>query len=254
MGAQSNEGLPVLWQLEISHYSEKVRWALEHKRIAHVRRSPLPGVHMPVAFFLTRGATASLPLLQLDGETIADSTAIIAALERRFPENPLYPEDPTELRRALELEDFFDEQLGPPVRQVAFHDLVAEPKVFAQVAAAAVPPPFDRAPGMAAAYARTFATLRWRATDDGAAEAGRAGVVAAMDRLDAELEAAGGEYLVGDRLSVADVTAAALFFPLVAPENGPTGGQDRPAAFEEFRLGLAERPGFRWVEERFAAR
>jgi glutathione S-transferase len=254
MGAQSNEGLPVLWQLEISHYSEKVRWALEHKRIAHVRRSPLPGVHMPVALWLTRGATASLPLLELDGETIADSTAIIAALERRYPENPLYPEDPAELRRALELEEFFDEQLGPPVRQVVFHDLVAEPEVFAQVAAAAVPPTLQNMPVLTNAYARTFATLRWRATDDGAAADGRAQVSAAMDRLDAELDAGGGEFLVGGRLSVADITAAALFYPLVAPENGPTGGQGRPEALEEYRHGLAERPGFRWVEERFAAR
>jgi hypothetical protein len=38
---------PVLWQLELSHYNEKVRWALDLKRIDHVRRPLLPGARPP---------------------------------------------------------------------------------------------------------------------------------------------------------------------------------------------------------------
>jgi hypothetical protein len=29
---------PLLWHIPLSHFSEKVRWALDHKRIAHNRR------------------------------------------------------------------------------------------------------------------------------------------------------------------------------------------------------------------------
>jgi hypothetical protein len=36
--------LPVLWQLQISHYVEKVRWALDYERIPHIRHSLLPGL------------------------------------------------------------------------------------------------------------------------------------------------------------------------------------------------------------------
>ena len=36
--------VPVLWQLQISHYVEKVRWALDYKRVPHVRRTLLPGL------------------------------------------------------------------------------------------------------------------------------------------------------------------------------------------------------------------
>ena len=36
--------LPVLWHLEISHYNEKVRWALDYKSVAHVRRAVTPGL------------------------------------------------------------------------------------------------------------------------------------------------------------------------------------------------------------------
>jgi hypothetical protein len=87
--------LPTLWQIPVSHYSEKARWALSHKEIEHERRSPLPGSHMLVALWLTRGAQYTLPVLTLDGRHIGDSTAIIAELERRRPDPPLYPADPT---------------------------------------------------------------------------------------------------------------------------------------------------------------
>jgi glutathione S-transferase len=40
---------PVTWQLEVSHYNEKVRWALDLKRIPHIRRSRVPGVHAVTA-------------------------------------------------------------------------------------------------------------------------------------------------------------------------------------------------------------
>ena len=89
-----SDSKPTLIQLDISHYSEKIRWALDYKQVPHVRRSPLPGSHIPISFALTRGGSVYLPLLQMDGRTIADSTAIIAAIEERYPGPPLYPADP----------------------------------------------------------------------------------------------------------------------------------------------------------------
>lgn len=58
------------------------------------------------------------------------------------------------------------------------------------------------------------------------------------------------EHLVGDRFSVADLTAAALFYPLVFPPEGPMLAGS-PASYESFRAPLADRPGYRWVEEMF---
>src|SRR5436190_21069718 len=107
-------GTPVLWHLKVSHYNEKARWALDYKRIPHVRRAAIPGRHAKIARRLWTGAT--FPVLELDGQVIGDSTLIIRALERRYPEPPLYPEDPVELRRALQLEDFFNEELAPYLR------------------------------------------------------------------------------------------------------------------------------------------
>ncbi len=243
---------PTLWQLDISHFSEKARWALAHKGVKHRRRSPLPGSHMVVALVLTRGQENTLPILRLDGRTIGDSTAVIAALEQRFPDPPLYPADPEQRRRALELEDFFDEELGPYARLLPFHELVNEPAIFAEVASAAVPGPLGRAKGPIGLYARTYTSLRFGVRDKAAAQTAREKIVAAMDRLDAELEASGGEYLVGEEFSVADLTAASLFYPVVGPEGGPLPPDvPTPPALERFRDGLRDRPGFAWVEEMF---
>lgn len=243
---------PTLWHIGISHYNEKARWALDHKGVEFASHEPLPGMHMAVALWLTRGAHKTFPVLQLDGRAIGDSTAIIAALEQRYPEPPLHPADPEQRDRALELEDFFDEELGPHIRLLAFHELINEPEIFAEVASATLPASLGKAKRFTGAYARTYTSLRFGANSDAAAEIAKVKIVAAMDRLDAELEANGGEYLVGDGFTVADLTAASLFYPLVGPAEGPLP-PDRPTppAFQRFRDGLNHRPGYAWVEEMF---
>jgi glutathione S-transferase len=243
---------PTLIQLEISHYSEKVRWALDYKQVPHVRRSPLPGTHIPISFALTRGESITLPLLRLDGRTISDSTAILAAIEERWPDPPLYPTDAEERRRALELEDFFDEELGPHARLLPFHELTNEPEMFAEVAAAAVPGPLGKAKGPIGLYARTYTGLRFGVRDEAAAATAREKIVAALDRLEAELAAGGGEFLVGERFSVADLTAASLFYPVVGPDEGPLPAETpAPPALDRFRAEIGDRPGYVWVEAMF---
>jgi glutathione S-transferase len=243
---------PTLWQLPVSHYSEKARWALAHKGVQHRRRSPLPGSHMVVALALTRGKQNTFPILQLDGRTIGDSTAVVAALEQRYPDPPLYPADPERRRRALELEEFFDEELGPYSRLLPFHELVNEPEIFAEVAADAVPGPLGKAKPLVGLYARTYTSLRFGVRDGGAAQLAREKIVAALDRIDAELDASEGEYLVGESFSVADLTAAALLYPIVTPPEGPLSPDlPIPPAFERFRDSIRDRRGFKWVEEMF---
>jgi glutathione S-transferase len=99
----------------------------------------------------------------------------------------------------------------------------------------------------AVTYARTFAGLRFGVRSEEAAERARGKVLAALDRLDAELGS--DEYLVGNSFTVADLTAAALFYPLVVPEGGPLPTDEPgPKGLEEFRAPLKERPGYSWVE------
>jgi glutathione S-transferase len=251
MAAQT-EQKPTLWQIDISHYSEKARWALEYKGVAHGRRSALPGSHIPIALFLTRGAQPTMPVLRIDGENVGDSTAIIATLEAKYPDPPLYPSDAEERARALELEDWFDENLGPHARLLPFYELIQEPEVFAEVAAAAVPGPLGKAKPLIGAYARAYTSIRFNANSAENAERAREAIVAAFDKLEAELAQGNGEFLVGDSFSVADLTAASLFYPVVAPPEGPLPTDlPRPPALERFREGLSDRRGYKWVQETF---
>jgi glutathione S-transferase len=241
----SRGDLPVLWQLELSHYNEKVRWALDYKRVPHVRRALLPGVHVLVTRRLTRGTAQTTPVLTLDGHSIGDSTRIIAALERRWPEPPLYPPDPADRARALELEDYFDEELGPHIRRAVYHVLLTRPEILLPLFA-------HGQPRIVKVLLRIFfpalamlIRTRLRINERTALDS-RARTVAAMDRLERELGPGG--YLVGDSFSVADLTAASLFYPVVQPPQFPYPSVAAPPGeAAEFLDTMARRPGGRWV-------
>jgi glutathione S-transferase len=246
-----SDSKPTLWHIDVSHYSEKVRWALAYKEVEHRRRAVLiPGVHIPAALWMTRGAHKTFPVLELDGRRIGDSTAIIAALEERFPDPPLYPVDSEERRHALELEDFFDEELGPHVRLLGFHELGNDRERLEALVEQMAPTSVAGMSGAAARYLRAYTGVRYGVRSDEAAERARVKILAALDRLETEL--GDDDYLVGDGFTVADLTAAALFYPLVLPEGGPLPS-DEPSAegLERFRAPLKERRGFKWVSETF---
>lgn len=238
---------PVLWQIKVSHYSEKVRWALDYKGVEHERRSPPPGPHMLFALAKSRGASKTFPLLDLDGATYSDSTEIVAALEKSRPEPPLYPEDPADRRRALELEDFFDEEVGPYTRLYAWHEIVRDRPTAERLIESGMAGPKVGA-RYTAPIAAGFLQLRYGVKSDEAALEARAKIDAGFDRIEAEL--GDREYLVGGSFTVADLTAAALFYPSVLPAEGPQL-PDPPPAYAEFRAEIEGRRAFAYVEEMF---
>ena len=240
---------PTLYHIEISHYNEKARWALDYKHVAHVRKAPPPMLHVAWAFLLTRGAT--FPILKLNGHAVGDSTRIIELLEREYPEPPLYPADPAERQRALELEDHFDEQLGPYIRRYLFHEALegTEPREFLDGALGSAPRAVKSAMRATAPVGTRILKLRYGINGEDA-QAARRKTEAALDRLEAELQPSG--YLAGDAFTVADLTAAALLFPLVRPPEAPHMVPGLlPESFVRFREAHAERDAFKWVEEMY---
>ena len=57
---------PLLWHLPISHFSEKVRWAFDWKRVPHRRRLMPPGLHPLGGLVLSRGRVYTMPILLAD--------------------------------------------------------------------------------------------------------------------------------------------------------------------------------------------
>lgn len=234
-----------LIHVPVSHYSEKARWAFDHKRVPHTRRWPPFGLHPPVCLLLTRGRHQTVPVLVLDGEGVGDSTEIIRRLEERFPDPPLYPSEPAERRRALELEEHFDEELGPYIRRMGYHHLLSDPRALTEIAAHQaqyIRPATRRA---VERFVKLLLESRFGADSAEAAETAEAKVVAALDRLEAEL--GGRDHLVGDTFTVADLTAASLLYPLVLPPQGPWRPSYRPEAWTRFQDEHRGRPAMEWI-------
>ncbi len=239
----------VLYHLGVSHYNEKVRFALAYKGIAHERRTPAPVMHGFTAMRVTRGRHRRLPVIDLEGRCIGDSTAIIAALEEYQPDPPLYPADPADRTRALALEDFFDEQLAPYVRAFVFaslfdSDIAPGPVIAPQSSALWQRMVTAAVPLARRGIGRDYGTPLNRADEH------RARVVAAMDRVESELQPSG--YLAGDRFSVADLAGAALFTPILDLPGREHMPSALPAPVLELRAELAARPGAQWAHEIFA--
>ena len=234
---------PVLWQFTSSHFNEKARWALDFKRVPHIRHSLVPGFHVPTVRRMT-GKT-HVPVLQLNGATIDDSTRIIEVLERTYPEPALYPADPAEQRRALELEDYFDEELGPYIRRWIFFIILPYPD-YVRAAFVSHARPAIRLAHRAISPLVDRLMRRQMDINSRTAEIARGKTLAAMDGLEKELQPSG--YLVADRFTVADLTAAALLSPLVRPPEFPyKPALAIPEPFAEIRDSLSEHRAFQWT-------
>jgi glutathione S-transferase len=240
-----SEELPVLWQYSFSNYNEKARWALDYKGIHHRRRSVMPG--SPQGLWMARG-DRTLPVLDLEGTRIMDSTAIIAALEERRPEPALYPSDPDERRRALELEDFFDEHAGHDMRRVGFCE-ARQDLGYALEFMTTDQPRVKRAVGQIGLrigfpVVWRYMTARYGFNEE-AVMRSRKALIDALDRI--ESERAGGDHLVGDSFTVADLTAAALLYPLVWPPQFPYEVPKRPEW--QFLEPHRDHPALVWIRE-----
>src|SRR5439155_1699664 len=96
---------PVLWHLEISHYNEKARWALDYKGIAHVRRAVPPALQeltarqVRAAFDMIETEAGPSGYLVGESFTVADLTAasILApiVMPPEFPYIKLHPDERT---------------------------------------------------------------------------------------------------------------------------------------------------------------
>ena len=240
---------PTLWHLEISHFNEKARWALDFKGVPHVLKPLTPGFQEFRARRLRAGTTS--PILEVDGQAIGDSTAILAEIERRWPDPPLYPSDPEERRQALAIEDWFDEDVGHDLRRVVFDSLGVGSDYFLDALYGRNHP--RRALfGRLSPVIRTVIKQRFKITPERVARS-RQRISEALDRIEAEMGPDG--YLVGDSFSVADLTAAAIMSPLVMPPQFPfikLPAEERSPAFREYRDSLKDHPGFQWVLDTYA--
>lgn len=203
-----------LYQFPVSHYCEKIRWALDFKGLKYRKINLVPGPH--VRKVLQVASKSQLPVLEDGKEIIQGSAEIIDYLESKYPERSLTPKDPALAEQARAWEERLDSVAGPAVRTFNYHFLLPFPR--------AIVPLLTAKQNMMvrmmfyAGYRKLSNTLRgWMNINESTAHK-------AMDDMDDMLNElrqiyANTRYLVGDEFSRADLAACALFAPLFRP-NG----------------------------------
>ncbi|WP_266170565.1 glutathione S-transferase family protein [Dyella subtropica] len=203
-----------LYKLHWSHYVEKVRWALDFKRL------PWRGIDI-VAFTKKEmqrfDCPQTVPLIHdtATGVAISDSSPIIRYLDEAYPERRLFPLDPVEREQAWQWMLRLDSTLGLYARRLGYTQVIMEcPQTLAQLFMPNVCGGLFTRRGwrrLAAPVLGMMLTLRFRFhrnQQDGVYEALEALLLPLAEKLERD------RFLVGEQFTAADLTLASLLRPL----------------------------------------
>jgi len=214
-----------LYQFPISHYCEKVRWALDYKAVPYRIRNLLPGQH--IKFIRGVAPRSHVPVIECDGEYVQGSAAIISWLDEHYPGRPLTPTDPALREQALAWERFADAELGGDVRRWCYFTLLEHPRVVLPILTTGTPwlmrPVFrlffNKLRGLMKKGMNIFPEP---------AQQSALNLDGALAKLHQGTQ--GREFLVGETFTRADLAAAALLAPFFMP---PEYGVRWPARMPE---------------------
>lgn len=235
----------ILYQMPISHYCEKVRWALDFKGLEYKTVNLLPGMHVKKAIKLT--GKSSLPILQHGKKIIRNSADIISYLDTAFPEKTLTPQDPDHRTEALQWEKWLDSQVGPDVRRLVYHHILSDK--------ATVMPMFCHQGSwlggklLSLKFGKLEKTMRkLMKIDDAQARLSQQRIEQAIDKIAVAKKQK--SFLAGGTFSRADLAAAALLAPLRMPAGYPIPWPEKlPAGLADFVDAQAEK--LVWLDEHY---
>lgn len=240
-----------LYTFRMSHFSEKIRWSLDAAGVEYREIRWTPFFHVLPALRHGRIGT-TVPILRHGGGYVQDSTRILMWLDSNMPGFHLLPRDPDQRKQALELEARFD-RVGAHVIRYAYSSILDDADAVTQMwtlDANAMQKRFIRStfPALRAVFRRKFGF------DAARVARSRQAITEALDFLDAQV-ADGREFLVGDSLSVADITACALLAPIIGPdEHEVYSRQDFRAALAPLVSDWLQRPAAEWLRRRYRER
>jgi microsomal prostaglandin-E synthase 2 len=193
-----------LYQFELCPYCHKVKAALEVKGIAFtkVEVNPMNKRELPP---LPAGAPRKVPVIQVDGETIFDSTTILAYLESHDTTGlNLTPSDPEKLAKSQRVEKWVNDDLShvlPTVIYGTWGEALQAAKVVARTSNFGfVQNAMVRAGGSLIMHQVSKRIVKKRGGGSP-----QAMLAAEIDRFEAWLGEA--DFIGGEQLSVGDVAA-----------------------------------------------
>jgi glutathione S-transferase len=200
--------------VSFSHFCEKARWALDRANLAYREESHVPLFSWPAT--LGAGGGRTVPVLVTPGRVLGDSTDILRWVDGASHAPPLFP-DGEAGREVAEWEAEFDQRLGPASRRLTYYLMMKAPAQAERLLASAGGRWQKRALRLAYPLIRRVIVKGLRISP-ASAERSRAVVDDIFARVAARL-GDGRRYLVGDRLTAADLTFAALAVPVIVPDE-----------------------------------
>src|SRR5260370_17865933 len=122
--------MPTLYGALGSPFVRKAIVALTEKGIAYEHDQVIPFGTNPE--YRKISPLGKIPAFRDGDRTLADSSVIIAYLERTHPEPPLYPQDAYEYARSLWFEEYGDGGLAPILGGKVFFARIIGPRFFNQ--------------------------------------------------------------------------------------------------------------------------
>jgi glutathione S-transferase len=148
---------------------------------------PFPGITPELKPYSPLG---KIPFARVGDRWLADSSVIIAYLDRLHPDPPIYPSDPWDYARALWFEEFIDGGAYPKLFGTIFFERVLAPMLFNR--------PTDQAI-VDKAISEDLPTI--------------------YGYLDSEIGSP--SFLVADRFTIADASVASFFLNMQHADAGP---------------------------------
>lgn len=201
--------MATLYGAGLSPFVRKVRVVLAEKGVAYDHDPVVP--FNVSAEFKAISPLGKIPAWRDEHGTLCDSSVICAYLEKVHPAPALYPSDPYDYARALWLEEYADSAMVAVAGAKIFFPRVVAPRFFNQ-------PPDE------AAIEKVIAEE----------------VPPLFDYLEGQLA---GEWLVGDRFTIADVSVGTIFVNL--RHAGVTPDAGRWPKLARWVARVQERPSFR---------
>jgi len=202
-----------LYQYEISPFCDKVRRTLKLKGQSF-KTENISLLQTQLGKVKKLGPAAKLPVLEIDGERIADSSNIVEELEKRFPSPTVYPSDKRQQALVHFFEDWADESLYFYEVYLRF---VRNPKEWGKITSKEDHPAFAAlsqhiAPGVLKkqVMAQGLARKPWAVVETDLHKH--------FQSLSDWLE--GQKYLCGDELTLADISVAGQITCIIGTPEG----------------------------------
>ena len=232
-----------LYTFNISHFSEKARWALDYEGIPYEEKVLVPGPHRLATRRMAR--RTQVPILEHEGRYVQGSSAIVDYVAARLGGTKLTAIDSTERAKALELEKTLDQAFGRGVQQILYSALLKDRRTVIDLWSSGGPM-WARGfyaiafPAVASAVKRMYKT-----TDAEGVAKSKQRFVTTFDELDVVL--AKQPFLGGDVPNRSDITLAALLAPVCRVPEHRVRWPAMPPELADLEASLSGRPTWNHV-------